>query len=216
MDLVDRRRRGGLAPMGHAALVALMVRLAAGPVPALADRPVIHQAPPASAQPAAPAQRGVQPIEHLGPVLDLAQLQAAEHRADDPLDIALVVDSGDQLKLGDAQPAVDQVADGGPGLRGAALGDLLDQCRPAALGLLLGAGAVIGIPVTLGDGVPADRDGDLVPAPAPADVSFGRPLQATLGPLAGLLAKVAQRSSQGTPTRARCTEENAVQSSDSN
>ena len=80
MDLVDRRRRGALAPVGHAALVALMVRLAAGPAPALAGRPVIHQPPPTTAQPAAPAQRGVQLIEHLGPVLDLAQLQSAEDR----------------------------------------------------------------------------------------------------------------------------------------
>jgi hypothetical protein len=97
---------------------------------------VIDQARPAPAQPAAPAQLGVQPVEHLDPVLELAQLQPAEHRADDPLDVALVVDRGDQLKLGHTQPAVDQVADRGPGPRDAALGDLLGQGRPAALGLL--------------------------------------------------------------------------------
>jgi hypothetical protein len=129
----------------HAPLVAVMVRLAVGPAPALAGRPVVHQARPAPAQPAAPAQLRVQLIEHLGPVLDLSQLQPAEHRADDPLDVALVVDRGDQLKLGDAQPAVGQVADGGPGLRGPALGNLLGQRGPAALGLLLGAGGVIGV-----------------------------------------------------------------------
>ena len=173
VDLVDRRRRGALAPVGHAPLVALVVRLAVGPAPALAGRPVVYQARPASAQPAAPAQLGVQLVEHLDAVLDLAQLQPAEHRADDPLDVALVVDRGDQLELGDAQPAVDQVADGGPGLRGPAVSDLVGQGRPAALGLLFGAGGVIGVPVTLGDRVPADRDGDLVPVPVPADVPSG-------------------------------------------
>ena len=93
--------------MGYAALVTLVVRLSVGPAPALADRPVVNQAPPASAQPAAPAQLGVQLVEHLDPVLDLAQLQPAKHRADDPLDVALVVDSGDQLELGDAQCAAE-------------------------------------------------------------------------------------------------------------
>jgi hypothetical protein len=175
MNLMNRRRGGALAPMRQAALVTLMVRLSVGPAPALTDRPVVYQARPTSAQPAAPAQLGVQLVEHLDPVLDLAQLQPAEHRADDPLDIALVVNSGDQLKVGDAQPAVDQVADSGPGLRGAALGDLLDQRGPAALGLLFGAGGVVGVSVTLRDRVPADRDGDLVPAPAPTDVHSGCP-----------------------------------------
>ena len=136
---------------------------------------MIYQARPASAQPAAPAQLGVQLVEHLDPVLDLAQLHPAEHRTDDPLDVALVVDRGDQLQLGDAQPAVDQVADGGPGLRGAAVGDLVDQGGPAPLGFLFGAGVVVGVPVTLGDRVPADRDGDLIPVPAPADVPSGCP-----------------------------------------
>ena len=136
---------------------------------------MIYQARATSAQPAASAQLGIQLVEHLDLLLDLAQLQPAEHRADDPLDIALVVDGRNQLKLSDAQPPIDQVADGGPGLRGAAPGDLPDQRRPAALGLLLCAGVVIGLPVTLGDRVPAGRDGDLVPAPAPADVPFGCP-----------------------------------------
>jgi hypothetical protein len=161
--------------MGDAALVALVVRLTVGPAPALAGRPVVHQARPTPAQPAAPAQLGVQLVEHLDPVLDLAQLQPAEHRADDPLDVALVVDIGDQLQLSDAQPAVDQVADRGPGLRGAALGDLLDQGGPASLGLLFGTGGVIGVSVTLRDRIPADRDGDLIAAPVPTDVSFGCP-----------------------------------------
>ena len=166
-----------------------MVRLPIGPAPALADRPVIYQARATSAQPAASAQLGIQLVEHLDLLLDLAQLQPAEHRADDPLDIALVVDGRNQLKLSDAQPPIDQVADGGPGLRGAALGDLFDQCCPAALGLLLGVGVVIGIPVALGDQVPAGRDGDLIPAPALTDVSFGCPHRDHPRPIGRLIGK---------------------------
>jgi len=49
-----------------------VVRLPIGPAPALADRPVIYQARSASAQPAAPAQLGIQLVEHLDLVLDLA------------------------------------------------------------------------------------------------------------------------------------------------
>ena len=64
-----------------------MVQLSAASAPALADRPVIHQAPPATAQPAAPARLGIQLVEQLDPVLDLAQLQPAQHRADEPLDV---------------------------------------------------------------------------------------------------------------------------------
>jgi hypothetical protein len=60
-------------------------------------------------------------------------------------------------------------------VRGAAPGDLLDQGRPAALGLLFGAGRVIDIPVTLRDRIPADRDSDVVPVPVPADVPSGCP-----------------------------------------
>jgi len=180
-----------------------VVRLPIGPAPALADRPVIYQARSASAQPAAPAQLGIQLVEHLDLVLDLAQPQPAEHRADDSLDVALVVDRGDQLKLGDAQPAVDQVADRGPGLRGAALGDPVDQVGPAALGLLLGVGVVVGVSVTLGDRVPADRDGDLVPVPASADVSFGCPHGNHPRPIGRFIGEggtniLAERASAGT------------------
>jgi hypothetical protein len=70
-------------------------------------------------------------------------------------------------------PPAPEVADRGPGLQDAALSDLLDQRGPAALGLLFGAGGVIGVPVTLRDRVPADRDGDLVPVAVPADVPSG-------------------------------------------
>jgi hypothetical protein len=123
VDLIDAGRLQRTAPVRVAALIAVVVRLAVLLAPA-----------PAAAQPPAAVQFGVQDVEDVHPHLDLAELHAAEHRPDDPLDIALVPGPGVELRLGDFQPAVEQVADSGLGLRLAALADLLDQVGPLGLG----------------------------------------------------------------------------------
>ena len=56
------------------------------------------------------AEVGVEPVEDVDAVLELAQLAVAERRLERPADVALIRDAGAQLVVRDLNPAVEQYA----------------------------------------------------------------------------------------------------------
>jgi hypothetical protein len=86
------------------------------------------------------AEVGVEPVEDVDSVLELAQLDLAERRLERPADVALIRDAGAQLVVRDLNPAVEQVRDRGRPVRDPFGLDLGDQPVLGALGRLAGLG----------------------------------------------------------------------------
>src|SRR5262249_5437323 len=141
---------------------------------AAAGGPVVDQAAAAAAQLAAFPQPGVQLVEQLGMLLDVADLVIAEGRADGPLDVPEVHAAGSELQGGRLHDLVEEAADLRlPVLRLPAGRHLGDQPVAYSHGRVVIGGLPVRVGVTLGDRVPAVGDGHLVPGTVPADVPLG-------------------------------------------